>query len=126
MSGNIEKISVNDLDELSAGSSVMGRLQLAITVTKVNGLCTEGNVVNSSINDELKTRKISRELFLTIQGQKVNSEMKKSVPDWQELREKVKKTIDDKLKLIFIKNAQEEKMIVSYNDVNRVIINSMK
>ena len=89
----------------------------------MNDLCTESNVVTASVNDELKIRKISRELFLTTLGQKINSEMKKSVSDWQDLREKLKKTIADKLKLIFIKNAQEEKMICSHNEVNMVIVN---
>ena len=43
--------------------------------------------------------------------------------DWEDLRRKVKKTIDDNLKLIFIRHTQEKKMIVTHSSVQRVIVN---
>ena len=69
----------------------MGSLPLALATDKVNDLTTEVDVVNASVNDELIFRKISRELFVTTKDQKVNSEMRTSIPAWDVLRKKNKK-----------------------------------
>ena len=90
---NKGKPSIDVLDDLTIESSVMGSLPLAMAVTKVNDLCPEGDVVTASIENEFETRRISRELFLMVNEQKVNFELKKSVPDWEELRIKVKKRL---------------------------------
>ena len=123
VSENKGKTSIDVSDDLTIDSSVMGSLLFAMVVTKVNDLCSEGNVVTASIENEFETRRISRELFLMVDEQKVNFEMKTSVPDWVDLRDKVKKTINDNLKLVFIKYAQESRMVVSHQNVSRVIVN---
>ena len=74
---NKGKPSIDVLDDLTIESSVMGSLPLAMAVTKVNDLCPEGDVVTASIENEFETRRISRELFLMVNGQKVNFELKK-------------------------------------------------
>ena len=93
VSENKGKLSIDVSDDLAIDSSVMGSLPLTMAVTKVNDLCFEGDVVTASIENEFETRKISRELFLMVNEQKVNFELKKSVPDWEELRIKVKKRL---------------------------------
>ena len=118
---NTGKTRIDVSDDMTIDSSVMGSLSMA--VTKVNDLCSDGDIVTASIENDSETRRISRELFLMVDGQKVNYKMKTSVPDWAELREKVKKTIDDYLKLIFIKYAQESRMVVTHQNVSRVIVN---
>ena len=77
----------------------MGSLPLVMAATKVNNLCSEGVVVTERIENEFETRKISRELFLIVNGEKVNFQLEKSVPDWEELRYMVKKTINNNLSL---------------------------
>ena len=52
-----------------------------MAVTKVNDLCSEGDVLTASIENNFETRRISRELFLMVNGQKINFELKKGVPD---------------------------------------------
>ena len=94
----------------------MGSLPLALATDKVNELTTEVDVVTASKNDELMIRKISRDLFVTTKDQKVNSEMRTSIPDWDVLRNKIKKSIDEMLKLIFIINAQKELMTITHNN----------
>ena len=101
----------------------MGSLPLALATDKVNELTTEVDVVTASINDELMLRKISRDLFVATKDQKVNVEMRTSIPDWDVLRNKIKKAIDDKLKLRLIRNAQQEQMTITHNNAKRVIIN---
>ena len=118
---NTGKTRIDVSDDMTIDSSVMGSLSMA--VTKVNDLCSDGDIVTASIENDSETRRISRELFLMVDGQKVNYKMKTSVPDWAELREKVKKTIDDYLKLIIIKYAQESRMVVTHQNVSRVIVN---
>ena len=120
-SDNTGKTRIDVSDDMTIDSSVMGSLSMA--VTKVNDLCSDGDIVTASIENDSETRRISRELFLMVDGQKVNYKMKTSVPDWAELREKVKKTIDDYLKLVFIKYAQESRMVVTHQNVSRVIVN---
>ena len=115
------KTRIDVSDDLTIDSSVMGSLSMA--VTKVNDLCSEGDIVTASIENDSETRRISRELFLTFDDQKVNYNMKTSVPDWVEFRERVKKTINDNLKLVFIKYAQESRMVVTHQNVSRVIVN---
>ena len=105
VSENKGKPIIDDVDDLSVESSVMGSLPLVMTVTKVIDLCYEGDVVTTSIENEFGRRKIPRELCLMVNRQKVNFELKKSVPDLEDLRIEVKKTIDDNLKLGFIKYA---------------------
>ena len=121
VSDNTGKTRIDVSDDMTIDSSVMGSLSMA--VTKVNDLCSDGDIVTASIENDSETRRISRELFLMVDGQKVNYKMKTSVPDWAELREKVKKTIDDYLKLIIIKYAQESRMVVTHQNVSRVIVN---
>ena len=104
-------------------SSVLGSLPLALATDKVNELTTEVDVVPASIKDELMLRKISRDLFVTTKDQKVNSEMRTSIPDWDVLRNKIKKAIDDKLKLRLIRNVQQEQMNITHNNAKRVIVN---
>ena len=118
---NTGKTRIDVSDDMTIDSSVMGSLSMA--VTKVNDLCSDGDIVTASIENDSETRRISRELFLMVDGQKVNYKMKTSVPDWAELREKVKKTIDDYLKLIIIKYAQESRMVVTHQNVSRIIVN---
>ena len=118
---NTGKTRIDVSDDMTIDSSVMGSLSMA--VTKVNDLCSDGDIVTASIENDSETRRISRELFLMVDEQKVNYKMKTSVPDWAELREKVKKTIDDYLKLVFIKYAQESRIVVTHQNVSRVIVN---
>ena len=118
---NTGKTRIDVSDDMTIDSSVMGSLSMA--VTKVNDLCSDGDIVTASIENDSETRRISRELFLMVDEQKVNYKMKTSVPDWAELREKVKKTIDDYLKLIIIKYAQESRMVVTHQNVSRIIVN---
>ena len=118
---NTGKTRIDVSDDMTIDSSVMGSLSMA--VTKVNDLCSDGDIVTASIENDSETRRISRELFLMVDEQKVNYKMKTNVPDWVELREKVKKTIDDYLKLIIIKYAQESRMVVTHQNVSRVIVN---
>ena len=89
VSDNKGKPSIDVSDDLTIESSVMGSLPLTMAVTKANVLCSEGDVVTASIENEFETRRIFRELFLMVHEQKVNFELKKSVPDWEELRVKV-------------------------------------
>ena len=49
--------------------------------------------------------------------------MRTSIPDWDVLRNKIKRTIDDKLKLRSIRNAQQEQMTITHNNAKRVIVN---
>ena len=105
LSENKEKSSIDDLDGLSVKSSVKGSSPLVMAATKVNDLCSEGVVVTERIENEFETRNISRELFLIVNEEKVNFQLKKSVPDWEELRYMVKKTINNNLKLVLIKIA---------------------
>ena len=49
--------------------------------------------------------------------------MRTSIPDWDVLRNKIKRTIDDKLKLRLIRNAQQEQMTITHNNIKRVIVN---
>lgn len=121
VSDNTGKTRIDVSDDMTIDSSVMGSLSMA--VTKVNDLCSDGDIVTASIENDSETRRISRELFLMVDEQKVNYKMKTSVPDWAELREKVKKTINDYLKLVFIKYAQESRMVVTHQNVSRVIVN---
>ena len=93
VSHNKGKPSIDVSDDLTIESGVMGSLPLTMAVTKVNDLCSEGDVVTASIENDFETRRISRELFLMVNEQKVNFELKKSVPDWEELRIKVKKRL---------------------------------
>ena len=68
VSENKEKLSIDDSDEISVESSVMGSLPLVMAATKVNDLCSEGDVVTASIEIKFETRRISRELFLIVNG----------------------------------------------------------
>ena len=68
VSENKEKLSIDDSDEISVESSVMGSLPLVMATTMVNDLCSEGDVVTASIDNEFKTRRISRELVLMVNG----------------------------------------------------------
>ena len=77
VSENKGKPSIDVLDDLTIESSVMGSLPLAMAVTKVNDLCSEGDVATTSIENEFETRMLSRELFLMVNWQKVNFELKK-------------------------------------------------
>ena len=81
VSENKGKPSIDDVNELSVESSVIGSLPLAMVVTKVNDLCSEGDVLTASIENDFETRRISRELFLMVNGQKINFELKKGAPD---------------------------------------------
>ena len=77
VSENKDKSSIDNLDELSVESSVMGSLSLVMATTKVNDLCSEGDVETTSIENKFQTRRIFRELFLIVNGQKVNFQLKK-------------------------------------------------
>ena len=81
VSENKRKPSINDVNELSVESSVIGSLPLAMAVTKVNDLCSEGDILTASIENDFETRRISRELLLMVNGQKINFELKKGAPD---------------------------------------------
>ena len=63
---------------------------------------------------------IHREIFVTI-NQKVNITMKNTVKGWYELKRKVKKEINNNLKIIFIKYAYE-RLFVNYVDAKRFSI----
>ena len=71
VSENKGKPSIDVVDDLSVESNVMGSLALVMAVTKVNDLCSEGDVVTASIENEFETRRISRELFLMVNGQRL-------------------------------------------------------
>ena len=77
LSENKEKSSIDDLDGLSVKSSVKGSSPLVMAATKVNDLCSEGVVVTERIENEFETRNISRELFLIVNEEKVNFQLKK-------------------------------------------------
>ena len=122
----IKNVFVDSDSSFSAGtsaSSVMGSLPLALATNKVNDIAMENDVVTVSINDELVLRKISRDLFVASKDQLINGEMRTSIPDWDVLRNKIKKTIFERLKLIFIINAQKELMTITHNNAKRVIVN---
>ena len=72
VSHNKGKPSIDVSDDLTIESGVMGSLPLTMAVTKVNDLCSESDVVTISIDSEFKTRRIHRELFLMVNGKKVN------------------------------------------------------
>lgn len=95
--------------------SILESLQLAIVRTKVNDLCSGGDVVTTNIINESKPSIIFREPFLVVNEQKVKFILKITVSDCEDLGRKVKKTINYNLKMFFIRYAQEEKMIVSYS-----------
>jgi len=122
----IKNVFVDSDSSFSAGtsaSSVMGSLPLALATNKVNDIAMEVDVVTVSINDELVLRKISRDLFVASKDQLINGDMRTSIPDWDVLRNKIKKSIDERLKLIFIRNAQKELMTITHNNAKRVIVN---
>ena len=65
------KASIDVVDDLSVESNVMGSLPLVMAVTKVNDLCSEGDVVTASIENKFETRRISRKLFLMVNGKRL-------------------------------------------------------
>ena len=71
VSENKGKPSIDVVDDLSVESNVMGSLALIMAVTKVNDLYSEGDVVTASIENEFETRRISRELFLMVNGKRL-------------------------------------------------------
>ena len=54
--------------------------------------------------------------------QKVNITMQNKVKDWEELNRKVKKGIDNNLKIIFIKYAQLQRFFVHYVGVKILVV----
>ena len=77
VSENKGKPIIDDVDDLSVESSVMGSLPLVMAATKVNDICSKRDVVTASIDNEFEAGKISRELFLSVNGQKVNFQLNK-------------------------------------------------
>ena len=90
---------------------------LAFTTLQVNELCCRGEVATTSVSNEIKKRMIHREIFVTI-NQKVNITMKNTVKGWYELKRKIKKGINNNLKIIFIEYAYE-RLFVNYVGAKR-------
>ena len=68
VSDNTGKTRIDVSDDMTIDSSVMGSLSMA--VTKVNDLCSEGDIVTASIENDFETRRISCELFLMVDEQR--------------------------------------------------------
>ena len=121
-------VDVLEDDEVIEESSIisgfeMSDLQMAELVTVTNQVNTECNpTVAISVSDE--NNKASREIvfvFFMTNDLLVNWKMKKIFDDWGELKKKIKKKIDDHLKVKMIKQVQKERLCISMQGAKRII-----
>ena len=94
-----------------------------ITVTnEVNKMCSPSAPISVSVESNKKTREIAYDLFIT-NKQLVNWKMKELVTDWGELKKKVMELINDHLKIKMIRQAQKERLSISYEGTKRLVTN---
>ena len=94
-----------------------------ITVTNdVNKMCSPSAPISVSVDSNKKTREIAHDLFMT-NKQLVNWKMKELVTDWGELKKKVMELINDHLKIKMIKQAQKERLSISYEGTKKLVTN---
>ena len=94
-----------------------------ITVTNdVNKMCSPSAPISVSVDSNKKTREIAYDLFVT-NKQLVNWKMKGLVTDWGELKKKVMELINDHLKIKMIKQAQKERLSISYEGTKKLVTN---
>ena len=91
-----------------------------ITVTnEVNNMCSPTVAISVSVESNKKTREIAHDFFVT-DKQLVNWKMKEIVGDWGELKKKVMELINDHLKMKMIRQAQKERLCISYEGTKRL------
>ena len=91
-----------------------------ITVTnEVNKMCSLTVAISDSVESNKKTREIAYDFFMT-NKQLVNWKMKELVGDWGELKKKVMELINDHLKIKMIRQAQKERLCISYEGTKRL------
>ena len=98
-------------------------LQLAelITVTnQVNTLCNPTVAISVSVENNKTSREIAYDFFMT-NKQLVNWKMKEIVGDWGELKRQVMELINDHLKIKMIRQAQKERLCISYEGTKRLV-----
>ena len=101
-------------------SSKMAEL---ITVTNdVNKMCSPSAPISVSVESNKKTREIAYDLFMT-NKQLVNWKMKEIVGDWGELKRQVMELINDHLKIKMIRQAQKERLSISYEGTKKLVTN---
>ena len=94
-----------------------------ITVTNdVNKMCSPSAPISVSVDSNKKTREIAYDLFVT-NKQLVNWKMKGLVTDWGELKKKVMELINDHLKIKMIRQAQKERLSISYEGTKKLVTN---
>jgi len=92
-----------------------------ITVTNdVNKMCSPSAPISVSVESNKKTREIAYDLFMT-NKQLVNWKMKELVGDWGELKRQVMELINDHLKIKMIRQAQKERLCISYEGTKRLV-----
>jgi len=92
-----------------------------ITVTNdVNKMCSPSAPISVSVDSNKKTREIAYDLFMT-NKQLVNWKMKELVGDWGELKRQVMELINDHLKIKMIRQAQKERLCISYEGTKRLV-----
>ena len=97
------------------------QLDELITVTnQVNTLCNPTVAISVSVENNKTSREIAYDFFMT-NNQLVNWKMKEIVDDWGELKKKVMEKINDHLKIKMIKQAQKERLCISYEGAKRIV-----
>ena len=97
------------------------QLDELITVTnQVNTLCNPTVAISISVENNKTSREIAYDFFMT-NNQLVNWKMKEIVDDWGELKKKVMEKINDHLKIKMIKQAQKERLCISYEGAKRIV-----
>ena len=92
-----------------------------ITVTnEVNEMCSPTVAISVSVESNKKTREIAYDFFMT-NKQLVNWKMKEIVGDWGELKRQVMELINDHLKIKMIRQAQKERLCISYEGTKRLV-----
>ena len=91
-----------------------------ITVTnEVNNMCSPTVAISVSVENNKTSREIAYDFFMT-NKQLVNWKMKEIVGDWGELKKKVMELINDHLKMKMIRQAQKERLCISYEGTKRL------
>ena len=113
------QIDPQQLSELLTAS----KMAELITVTNdVNKMCSPSAPISVSVDSNKKTREIAYDLFVT-NKQLVNWKMKGLVTDWGELKKKVMELINDHLKIKMIRQAQKERLSISYEGTKKLVTN---
>jgi len=111
------QIDPQQLSELLTAS----KMAELITVTNdVNKMCSPSAPISVSVDSNKKTREIAYDLFMT-NKQLVNWKMKELVGDWGELKRQVMELINDHLKIKMIRQAQKERLCISYEGTKRLV-----